>query len=151
MRKDPVRHEWTRTAALAAAVFAAMTATPALPAAPAFEPGREIVLVCTTIGAGQAQPSLTPAQICTAFKRRLDAGLGRITRTGATMPQSGNAIRVELRVANSRSASALVTTAARGKSTRWPEITVDAMDRSLGLREIEQLAGEVAKTITHTS
>jgi hypothetical protein len=128
-----------------------MASTPALPAAPAFEPGREIVLVCTAIGAAQARPPLTPAQICAAFKRRLDAGLGRATRAEAALPRTGNSIRVELRVASSRGASALVTTAARGKSTRWPEIAVDAMDRPLGLREIEQLAGEVAKTITHTS
>lgn len=152
MRVDPTRFDWTRPAAMVSAMVAAvMSATPALSAAPGFETGREIVLVCTAIGGGQARPPLTPAQICASFKRGLDAGLGRATRTAATLPRSGNVIRVELRIADSRSASALVTTTARGKSTRWPEFAVDVMDRSLGLREIEQLAGEVARTITHNS
>lgn len=121
--------------------------TPALPAAPAFDPYREIVLVCTATGGAHVRPVMTATQLCAAFKLRLDAGLGRVTRTAAAMPATGNAIRVELRVPSQRTASAIVTTVARGKSTRWPEITVDVMDRPLGTREIGQLAGEVARAI----
>jgi len=82
------------------------------------------------------------------FKRRFDAQFGRATRAANAMPRTGNAISVVLRVAGDRSASAIVTTVVRGKSTHWPEIAIDVMDKPLGTREIEQLAGEIARVAT---
>lgn len=135
-------------AALACAALGMSVASPALPAAPGFEPNREIVLVCTVTGAGFVRPAATAAQICSAVKRRLDARLGRATRATSALPATGNAIRIDITIPGNRSASATVTTIARGKSTRWPEFAVDVMDKQLGIGEIEQLAGEIAQTIS---
>jgi hypothetical protein len=121
-----------------------------MPSNPAFEPGREIAFYCTVSGASAVKPVVTQAQVCALFKRRFDTALGQITRAGAGPSASANAIRVAVRISDNRSASAAITTTARGKSTRWPEISVDVMDKSLGIRELEQLAGAVARSISHS-
>jgi hypothetical protein len=145
----PADAKWLgQRAALACAALGMSAATHALPAAAGFEANREIVLVCTVAGAGYVRPAASAAQICSAVKRRLDARLGRVTRATSALPATGNAIRIEIRIPGNRSASAAVTTIARGKSTRWPEFAVDVMDRPLGMGEIEQLAGDIAQTIS---
>jgi hypothetical protein len=136
-----------RRAGLVCAAIALMAGGSAQSATPGFEPGREIVLVCTVAGAANIHPSATSAQICAVFKRRFDAALGRATRLSPALQGADNAVQIAVRMADARSASAAVTTIARGKSTRWPELTVDVMDRHMGMREIEQLAGEVARAI----
>lgn len=120
---------------------------PSLPPPAKFSPVREVALVCAVTGAQNLHPAATSALVCAAFKRRFDAALGRDTQPAIRVPAKGDVVNVALNIPGPRSASATVTTRAGGRSARWPEISIDVMDKPLGMSEIEQLAAEVARTI----
>lgn len=143
----PTKSVWPRRLAALPLVLLAMANAASLPPPAKFSPTREVALVCTATGAQNLHPAATSAQVCAAFKRRFDARLGRATRLTARAPAKGDVVSVALHIPGPHSAGATVTARAGGVSTRWPEISVDVMDKPLEMREIEQLAAEVARTI----
>jgi hypothetical protein len=143
----PTRTVWPRRLTIVPLLLLAMANRPSLPPLAKFSPARAVALVCTASGAQNLRPAATSTQVCAAFKRRFDAALGRDTHAAARAPASGDVISVALNIPGPRGASAAVTTRAGGRSARWPEISIDVMDKPLGMSEIEQLAAEVARTI----
>ena len=143
----PTNSVWLRRLAIFPVLLLAMATRASLPPPAKFSPAREVALVCTATGAQNLHPATTSAQVCSAFKRQFDAALGRDTLVATRAPASGDVVSVALHIPGPRGASAAVTTRAGGVSARWPEISVDVMDKPLEISEIGQLATQVARTI----
>lgn len=115
---------------------------------PDFDPAREVAFVCTVTGAKHLAPAGSAQQVCALFKRRIDAAIARQTRAAPAWPARGNAIRVTVRIAGPHEVGAAATIRTRGRTRQIPELTLDVMDKAVGLRDLELLANQIARTIT---
>ncbi|MFM5950770.1 MAG: hypothetical protein ACKOPM_16315 [Novosphingobium sp.] len=127
---------------------AALVLSPSVMAKPAlFDSGTPIAFTCTLSGGEKLRPALDPAAVCAQFKRRIEAEIARQTRAVPAFPARGQAIAVAVKIIGPREASATMKLRARGRSAIRPEITLDVMDKSIGMRDLESLATQVARSI----
>ncbi|HQV04924.1 hypothetical protein [Novosphingobium sp.] len=115
---------------------------------PLFDPASPVTYSCAVSGAEKLRPRLDPAAVCNLFKRQIEAEIARQTRAAPAFPARGQAIRVAVRIVGPREASASAEFRARGKLIKRPEITLDVMDKSLGMRDLESLASQLSRSIT---
>ena len=135
---------------LACAVGAMMLSAAAMAKAPLFDPAAPIAFSCTLNGAEKLRPALDPATVCGLFKRRIEAEIARQTKAAPGFPARGQAIRVTVRIVGPREVSAVTELRARGKLQKRPEMTLDVMDKSVGMRDLESLAIQVARAVSQT-
>lgn len=114
---------------------------------PVFDPAREVVFVCSASGTERLRPQTSAAQVCALFRQKVEAAIARRTRSANALPSSGNGLRIVVRIDSARSASAAATVQARGKTIRHPELTIDVMDKSLGMRDLDLLANQIARKL----
>lgn len=140
----------TRPALLALAAPAMLLSAAAIARSPDFGPSRDVALTCTVTGAKHLGAATTPAQVCALFKRRIDAAIARQTRVTPAWPSRGNAIRVFVRIDGPRTVGANATVRAKGRIRQIPEITLDVMDKSIQLRDLDLLANQLARSIAQS-
>jgi hypothetical protein len=115
--------------------------------APVFDHAREVVYVCSASGTEHLRPQASAAQVCAVFKRKVEAAIARRTRSANALPSRGNGLRIAVRIDSARSASAMATVMTNGRSVRHPELTIDVMDKSLGMRDLDLLATQIARKL----
>jgi hypothetical protein len=135
---------------LVVAGAAVVLAVPAMAKAPLFDPARPIAFSCTVNGGEKLQPALDRAAVCALFKRKIEAEMARQTKAAPAFPTRGQAILVTVRIVGPREASASAELRARGKLAKRPEITLDVMDKSVAMRDLDSLAIQVARSIFQT-
>lgn len=122
---------------------AAMTQAPA----PA---NRGAALICMVAGVNAIRPATSSSAVCAVFKRQIDRALTAPTQTvgGLAAGSRGDWIKLDVRLLKSGTVTADAASRLQGKTVAHPQIAIDVMDKSVGMREIEILAQEVAKAIS---
>jgi hypothetical protein len=128
---------------LAGLASAALLSGPADAKASVIDPARPVAFVCSVSGS----KSLSPAEVCAVFKRKLDGAIARQTLPAKTWPAQGNAVRIVVRFAGERTVSAAASVRSAGKIRNVPELTQDVMDKGVGLRDLELLATQLMRAI----
>jgi hypothetical protein len=110
----------------------------------------ETAFYCQVSGAEQLTPAMTEAAICDLVQTSLAGVIANPMTPVKSLPAatSGDWVKVDIRLSKKRSASALVSQRVGAHEETYPEIAVDVMDKALSKRELEILAGEVAKLIS---
>jgi hypothetical protein len=139
-----------RPVLLALATPALVLSAAAVARSPDFGASRDLAYVCTVTGTKHLGAAATPEQVCALFKRRIDAAIARQTRVAPVWPSRGNAIRVQVRIASPREVGASATIRAKARIRQVPEITLDVMDKSIQLRDLELLANQLARSIAQS-
>lgn len=108
-----------------------------------------VVLVCSLAGAGSAKSGLTEPAVCARFAARLSKEMGnRIVLAQAPPQRAGQRwIRADLRLLPREKVEARLTSHLHDKTTNYPPLAVQAMDKRLGLGEIDQLASHAARLL----
>lgn len=109
-----------------------------------------VVLVCSLAGARPAKSGLTEPAVCARFAARLSNEMGnRIVLAQAAPPQRAGQrwIRADLRLLPREKVEARLTSYLHARKINYPSIAVQAMDKSLGLSEIDQLAKHAARLL----
>lgn len=135
----------TRTRLIAGLVLASLPAGAAMAATRVAGPA-PLQFVCTVQGAEKLAKGFDKTQICAVFQRRFEAAGKRSLRPIGAWPRSGDAVSVTIRFAGPREASASARVRLNGKIMSVPELTQDIMDKSLGLRDLDFLATQLAAT-----
>lgn len=106
-------------------------------------------LLCRVEGVKLLSPATTEDAVCGEIKREIDGALSRQTTIVKTLASAGKAdwIKVDVRIAQPGTASATVVQSVGGREAAHPEIAVDVMDKSLGSKEINRLATEIARAV----
>jgi hypothetical protein len=104
--------------------------------------------ICSVSGLGAFKQAISADAICANFKSKIDKARGKPSETVKSLSLAANRdwIKLELKVTN-RSAAAMLSHKSGAKQQVFPEIVIDVMDKTLGERELEQLATEVAKLV----
>jgi hypothetical protein len=129
---------------------ALVLSVPAMAKAPLFDPASPVAFSCTVSGAEKLRPALDRAAVCALFKQKIEAEMARRTKAAAAFPARGQAIRVTVRIVGPREASAGAELRARGRLAKRSEITLDVMDKSIAMRDLDSLAIQVARSIFKT-
>jgi len=129
------------------AATASLTTAPAAPAPPRFASTLPVAFHCTVTGTKNLRQDASASQICNLFQRRVDRAIARQTRMTTGWPASGNAISVTIHASTPREISAAAIIRVNRQIRRVPEITLDVMDKSAGLRDLELLADQLARAI----
>jgi hypothetical protein len=110
----------------------------------------ETAFHCVASGAEQLKPALDDAAICRLFQQSIDKVLARpVTPVKSLSARAvGDWIKVDVRLTNKRTASAIVSQKTGENEVTHPEVAVDVMDKALSKKELEILAGEVAKLVS---
>jgi hypothetical protein len=87
--------------------------------------------------------------ICAAFQQKIDGTLNHATRPAGSFDAGGqgDAIAVDIQILQRGSVVANVKQRKSGAVRDLPEISVDVMDRPMGMRDVVMLAGEVARLL----
>lgn len=137
-----------RTIALLSILATVLLPGPAATAKPRlFDPAREVQFTCSVNGLKHLHPVQTAAQVCAVFKRKVDGAIARQTRAVRAMQVTGNAVGIILRIKGPHSASAVLITRSGGKTVSHPELTIDVMDKSISLRDLDTLATQIARKL----
>jgi hypothetical protein len=110
----------------------------------------ETTFHCVASGAEQLKPAMDEAAICSLFQQSVDKMLARPVTPVKSLSAgaSGDWIKIDIRLTNKRSVSAIVSQKNGASEVTHPEVAVDVMDKALSKRELEILAGEVAKLVS---
>ena len=106
--------------------------------------------LCAVEGEKLLNPAMSDQAVCAMFKTKVDDALARQTVSIDSPSKAGSAgwVQIRLRFSKPGSASARIVQNAEGKVTNYPELGVDVMDRTMGPKDVERLAMEVAKLFT---
>jgi hypothetical protein len=101
-------------------------------------------LSCSATGTKLLSPPAPPSAVCARMKAGLEKAMARKL---ADAPAETAAVSIDIRFARPSSAIATIIERRSGRIIRHPVMSVDVMDRAIGLKSIDMLAAEVAKQL----
>jgi hypothetical protein len=109
----------------------------------------QVALVCTVKGLAKHHRGIAAAALCARFEQRIREALGVPVAQAGQIPagSKGRWIKIEVRMMPLGRAEAALISRLHGKSTEHPLLAVQAMDKPLGLGEIDRLARLAGKTL----